>query len=97
MCLACVLLVVNLCSSMCSIIFASKNPKIIIEFLFFVAGCSMDSQTVQRMAALEAENELMDLEYNEDKDSQKEENDISVNEPAQSTHTQSPKRHTHTP
>ena len=49
------------------------------------------------MAALEAENKLMDLEYNEDKDSQKEENDISVNEPAQSTHTQSPKRHTHTP
>uniref|UniRef100_A0A0D3D7T2 Sm domain-containing protein n=1 Tax=Brassica oleracea var. oleracea TaxID=109376 RepID=A0A0D3D7T2_BRAOL len=30
--------------------------------------CSMDSQTVQRMAALEAENELMDLEYNEDED-----------------------------
>ena len=49
------------------------------------------------MAALEAENKLMDLEYNEDKYSQKEENDISVNEPAQSTHTQSPKRHTHTP
>ncbi|WZZ46503.1 hypothetical protein YC2023_042762 [Brassica napus] len=37
------------------------------------------------MAALEAENKLMDLEYNEDKDSQKEENDISVNEPAQTS------------
>ena len=35
----------------------------------------MDSQTVQRMAALEAENELMDLEYNEDEESQEEEHD----------------------
>ncbi|WZZ35596.1 hypothetical protein YC2023_018997 [Brassica napus] len=35
------------------------------------------------MAALEAENELMDLEYNEDEDSQEEEHDLSVNESAQ--------------
>lgn len=35
----------------------------------------MDSQTIQRMAVLEAENELMDLEYNEDEDSHEEEHD----------------------
>ncbi|KAL0757832.1 hypothetical protein Bca101_095500 [Brassica carinata] len=58
---------------------------------------SMDSQTIQRMAVLEAENELMDLEYNEDEDSQEEEHDLSVNEPAQSTHTQRPKRYTRSP
>ena len=54
----------------------------------------MDSQTIKRMAVLEAENELMELEYNEDEDSHEEEHDLSVNEPAQSTHTQRPKRYT---
>ncbi|KAF3560887.1 hypothetical protein DY000_02013743 [Brassica cretica] len=59
-----------------------------INLALYHTCCNMDSQTIQRMAVLEAENELMELEYNEDEDSQEEEHDLSVNEPAQSTHTQ---------
>ncbi|KAF3533223.1 hypothetical protein DY000_02038250 [Brassica cretica] len=82
----------------CGFVLISHVMIVFSPFLaLYHTCCSMDSQTIQRMAVLEAENELMDLEYNEDEDSQEEEHDLSVNEPAQSTHTQRPKRYTRSP